>query len=129
MLHRIGFALLLIIIFLLSPPGDALAEKRVALIIGNSAYKNVTKLPNPVKDSTAVAEMFKKTNFDVVESLVRERERNSYLRRSGRSSRSMVAALIFSNFALVWRAQLSSLCRSRTVTISASAGCKRLPQM
>ena len=30
------------------------AEKRVALVIGNSAYQNVPKLPNPVNDAAAV---------------------------------------------------------------------------
>src|SRR5262249_10304961 len=43
-------------------------EKRVALIIGNSAYTNAIKLPNPVKDSAAVADMFKKANFDVIDA-------------------------------------------------------------
>src|SRR5258707_5776275 len=35
----------------------ALAEKRVALVIGNSAYLKVAKLSNPTKDSAAVAAM------------------------------------------------------------------------
>ncbi len=55
-----------------------------------------------------------------LDAYVRERERNSYLRRSGRSSRSMVAALILSSFALVCASQRNSLCRSRTLISSAS---------
>ena len=43
----------------------ALAEKRVALVIGNSAYQNAGKLPNPARDADAVAEMFKKAGYDV----------------------------------------------------------------
>ena len=35
----------------------AFAEKRVALVIGNSAYKNVARLNNPVNDAAAVAGM------------------------------------------------------------------------
>jgi uncharacterized caspase-like protein len=35
----------------------ALAEKRVALVIGNSAYKNVARLNNPVNDAAAAAGM------------------------------------------------------------------------
>jgi hypothetical protein len=46
--------------------GAAHAEKRVALVIGNGAYQNVAKLANPIKDATAVAEMFKKAGFDWV---------------------------------------------------------------
>lgn len=46
--------------------GPAYADKRVALIIGNSAYKNVPKLANPVHDATLVAGMFKKAGFDAV---------------------------------------------------------------
>ena len=65
--RKFRFSLLFVVLFSLGP-GQALAEKRVALIIGNSAYKNVVKLPNPVKDSTAIAELFKKANFEIVEA-------------------------------------------------------------
>jgi hypothetical protein len=41
------------LIALVSQP--ALAEKRVALVIGNSAYKNVARLNNPANDAAAVA--------------------------------------------------------------------------
>ena len=44
------------------------AEKRVALVIGNSAYKNVAKLKNPANDAIAVVAMFKKASFDSVDS-------------------------------------------------------------
>jgi uncharacterized caspase-like protein len=54
--------------FLLVSP--AVAEKRVALIVGNSAYKNVPILPNPVNDATAVAEFFKAARFDDVQLLL-----------------------------------------------------------
>ena len=46
----------------------ALADKRVALVIGNSAYENATKLANPVNDAAAVTEMFRRARFEVVES-------------------------------------------------------------
>src|SRR5579863_10761203 len=45
----------------------ALAEKRVALVIGNSAYQNVVRLANPANDSEAMSAVFKKAGFDVVE--------------------------------------------------------------
>jgi uncharacterized caspase-like protein len=46
----------------------ALAEKRVALVIGNSAYKNVTRLQNPANDAAAVVSMFKRAGFDSVDA-------------------------------------------------------------
>src|SRR5215211_934632 len=46
--------------------GAAWAQKRVALVIGNGAYQSVAKLPNPIKDATAIAEMFKKAGFEWV---------------------------------------------------------------
>jgi uncharacterized caspase-like protein len=45
---------------------QAQAAKRVALVIGNSAYRNVTPLTNPVNDAAAIADLFKKASFDVV---------------------------------------------------------------
>src|ERR1700730_9848264 len=48
-----------------SHPALAGTEKRVALIIGNSAYQNVAALTNPANDAAAVTEMFKKGSFAV----------------------------------------------------------------
>jgi len=45
----------------------AWAEKRVALIVGNSAYQNVPQLPNPSRDANAVAKMFRDAGFDTVD--------------------------------------------------------------
>ena len=42
------------------------AEKRVALVIGESAYRNVPRLPNPEKDAAAIAKLFKDAGFDTV---------------------------------------------------------------
>jgi uncharacterized caspase-like protein len=47
---------------------SAFAEKRVALVIGNSAYQKVAKLPNPANDAAAIAAMLKSAGFDSVES-------------------------------------------------------------
>ena len=46
----------------------ASAEKRVALVIGNSAYQNVTPLVNPANDATAITATLKSAGFDVVDS-------------------------------------------------------------
>jgi hypothetical protein len=45
----------------------AWADRRVALVIGNSAYQNASQLPNPVNDAAAVAKVFRDAGFDVVQ--------------------------------------------------------------
>jgi uncharacterized caspase-like protein len=45
----------------------ALAEKRVALVIGMSNYQQVPKLANPARDAEAITSLFKKAGFDVVD--------------------------------------------------------------
>ena len=42
------------------------AEKRVALVVGNSAYQNVPTLANPVNDAEAQPELLKKSGFEVI---------------------------------------------------------------
>jgi hypothetical protein len=49
-LARLIFGLALICPLVLSVP--ATAQKRVALVIGNSAYVNATALANPANDAT-----------------------------------------------------------------------------
>ena len=44
----------------------AFAEKRIALVIGNSGYERVPQLSNPANDATAMSEMFKRAGFDAV---------------------------------------------------------------
>ncbi len=53
---------------LLLAAGPAFAEKRVALVIGNAAYQNVPRLPNPVNDGNTVAATLKNAGFDVVDN-------------------------------------------------------------
>ena len=45
----------------------AFADKRVAFVVGNAAYKNVPQLPNPAIDSKAMARVLRNVGFDVVE--------------------------------------------------------------
>ncbi len=42
------------------------AERRVALVIGNGAYKNVPQLPNPPRDATAISALLRSLGFEVV---------------------------------------------------------------
>src|SRR5262245_59199380 len=46
----------------------ASAEKRVALVVGNSNYRSAAPLPNPANDAAAVAATLKSAGFDIVES-------------------------------------------------------------
>jgi hypothetical protein len=47
----------------------ALAETRVALVIGNGAYQNVARLPNPPHDAADVAAALQRAGFDTKLSL------------------------------------------------------------
>jgi uncharacterized caspase-like protein len=46
----------------------ASATTRVALVIGNSQYRNVPQLPNPDNDANAFAQTMKQAGFDVVDA-------------------------------------------------------------
>ncbi|MBR0868083.1 caspase domain-containing protein [Bradyrhizobium sp. YCK136] len=64
MRHLFRFAIGLIVVFLMC--SAAYAEKRVALVIGNGAYKNAPRLPNPTNDASDVAAALAKSGFDVI---------------------------------------------------------------
>src|ERR1700693_5854515 len=55
------------LLFLAISGNAALADKRVALLVGNSGYQNAPRLPNPSNDATAMAQMFKMAGFDVAD--------------------------------------------------------------
>jgi formylglycine-generating enzyme required for sulfatase activity len=54
----------LVVVFFATP---AFAQK-VALVVGNSAYQNVARLPNPVNDAHLVANTLRGMGFDVVQT-------------------------------------------------------------
>ena len=56
------FALLM---FLVISAGNAIAAKRVALVIGNGAYQVQPRLRNPVGDARAIAAVLRQANFQV----------------------------------------------------------------
>lgn len=47
--------------------GAATADKRVALVIGNSNYQHAVKLPNPVNDGKLIGDTLRKAGFTVLE--------------------------------------------------------------
>ncbi len=64
MAARLTFVLLLLVSALSSAP--AVAEKRVALVVGNSTYAHAGALRNPANDAKSVADTLKKLGFDVL---------------------------------------------------------------
>jgi hypothetical protein len=56
------------LVFVAISATGAMAERRVALVIGNAAYQNASALTNTVSDAKAMARMLEKAGFDVVES-------------------------------------------------------------
>src|SRR5262249_55292319 len=77
---RMRFVLFVAWFLLVALASPASAAKRVALVIGNGAYQNVAKLPNPAKDAAAIADMFKKAGFEWVK--VRQDVGNLEFRRA-----------------------------------------------
>ncbi|WFU28101.1 caspase family protein [Bradyrhizobium sp. CB1717] len=73
------------------------ADKRVALVIGNSAYKSAPKLANPVNDAILMGGMFRKAGFDTVD--VRQDlsapEMRKALREFGARTRDADVAVIY----------------------------------
>ena len=55
------------LICMLFTANAAKADKRVAFVVGNGAYKNVAQLPNPPIDAKAMAAVLRNVGFDVVE--------------------------------------------------------------
>ena len=62
---RSAFLFLIGFLFCLSAD-PALADKRVALVIGMSKYQQVPRLANPARDADVVAALFKQAGFDIV---------------------------------------------------------------
>jgi len=59
--------LALSVIGILASSNAAKADRRVAFVVGNGAYKNVTPLPNPPIDARAMAGVLRNVGFEVVE--------------------------------------------------------------
>jgi formylglycine-generating enzyme required for sulfatase activity len=65
--HRgLGIAFAAITAAIIATTIPALAEKRVALIVGNSGYKHVTRLENPANDARLMAETLRALGFTLV---------------------------------------------------------------
>jgi uncharacterized caspase-like protein len=52
---------------LIAHSGAAIAEQRLALVIGNAAYSGNNKLNNPVNDAQDMAAVLRQVGFEVTE--------------------------------------------------------------
>src|SRR5208283_4957991 len=82
---------------LLVSGNSALADKRVAFVVGNSAYKNVPQLPNPVVDAKSMAKVLRNVGFDVVEgaNLTRDKMTEKLLEFGKRAEGADVALFFY----------------------------------
>lgn len=87
----------LLILAILLACGPAHAEKRVALVIGNSAYKSVPRLANPTSDAALIGGMFRRAGFDAVDVKLdlSAAEMRKALREYGTRARDADVAVVY----------------------------------
>ena len=89
----------LIVALTVSP---ALADKRLALVIGNSAYKNAPTLKNPSNDASDMAAALERLGFEVIRGVDLDYQgmRTSVRRFSEKLPSSDVALLFYAGHGL-----------------------------
>src|SRR5436190_14311522 len=74
----------------------AKADRRVAFVVGNGAYKNVAALPNPAIDAKAMASALRNVGFEVVEGTNLTRDKmTERLLEFGKKAQSSDIAVFF----------------------------------
>jgi hypothetical protein len=74
----------------------AKADKRVAFVVGNGAYRNVATLPNPAIDAKSMAKLLRSVGFDVVEGANLTRDKmTERLLEFGKKAEGADVALFF----------------------------------
>ncbi|HET6521396.1 MAG TPA: caspase family protein, partial [Geminicoccaceae bacterium] len=74
----------------------AATEQRVALVIGNGAYRNTPALPNPVADAQAMAATLERVGFEVIlREDLNKRAMEEALRDFGRRAAEADVALVY----------------------------------
>src|ERR1700758_5190293 len=88
---------ILSLICMLFTAHSALADKRVAFVVGNGAYKNVAQLPNPPIDAKAMAGVLRNVGFEVVEgtNLTRDKMTEKLLDFGKRAQGADVAVFFY----------------------------------
>jgi hypothetical protein len=91
-------AILLLVVLLMGGGAEAAPERRVALVIGNSHYETVARLPNPKPDAETFAESLRNAGFASVTlatDLTRERLVDVLHRFSGEAARADWAVIYY----------------------------------
>jgi hypothetical protein len=97
-LFLLRFLVILNLMFLVQsyPSQAASPEKRVALVIGNSAYQNTPSLANPRNDATEMGKVLKRIGFDVdVVVDATKPQMDQALRRFGNNLAGAIAAVFY----------------------------------
>src|SRR5437899_741416 len=88
--------LLIVLSLVLLACRDAYAERRIALVIGNSDYTQGAALANPVNDSTAVSLMLAAAGFEVdARSNLDVKEMRKAVREFSLKTRDADVAVVF----------------------------------
>ncbi len=95
-LFLLRFLVILNLMFLVQsyPSQAASPEKRVALVIGNSAYQNTPPLANPRNDATEMGKVLKRIGFDVDVDATKP-QMDQALRRFGNNLAGSIAAVFY----------------------------------
>ena len=89
-------AVLVLAFVVLAAPAVVLADGRVALVVGNSAYDHIGRLPNPENDANDMSAALRRLGFEVTTELNADRsELTAALRAFTRRSTGADVALVF----------------------------------
>src|SRR5471032_1480760 len=94
--HMRYLTAILSLICMFSTADAAKADRRVAFVVGNGTYKNVTPLPNPPIDAKAMAGVLRNAGFDVVEGINLTRDKmTERLLEFGKKTKGADVAIFF----------------------------------
>src|SRR5438445_11449987 len=98
-------SVILSLICMLFTAVSAHAEKRVAFVVGNGAYKNVAQLPNPPIDAKAMAATLRNVGFEVIEgsNLTRDQMTEKLLDFGRKAQGSDVAVFYYAGHVIAVR--------------------------
>ena len=89
-------AVFLLVFVLFAAPTAAQTERRVALVVGNSAYAHIGRLPNPGNDAADMSAALRRLGFEVTTALNADRVGlNDALRGFTRQSAGADVSLVF----------------------------------
>ena len=89
-------AVLVLAFVVLAAPAVVLADGRVALVVGNSAYDHIGRLPNPENDANDMSAALRRLGFEVTTEFNADRsELTAALRAFTRRSTGADVALVF----------------------------------